>query len=99
LDDFKTVNDSLGHGRGDDLLAELALRLARGVRGGDTVDRLGGDEFVVVCEDVSSEQDVAFVAEALLEACASPVELDGRRVSLSASIGLSVDARATGGAQ
>ena len=68
LDDFKSVNDSLGHGRGDDLLAELALRFERVVRDGDTVARLGGDEFVVVCEDVAGEHDVAFVAEALLEA-------------------------------
>jgi len=90
LDDFKTVNDSLGHGSGDELLAELALRLQRAVRDGDTVGRLGGDEFVVVCEDVGSERDVAFVAEALLEACADPVELDGRRVTLSASVGVSL---------
>jgi diguanylate cyclase (GGDEF)-like protein len=99
LDDFKTVNDSLGHGSGDDLLAELALRFERVVREGDTVARLGGDEFLVVCEDVDSEQDVAFVAEALLEACASPVELAGRRVVLSASIGVSLAIAGEAGAQ
>ncbi len=99
LDDFKTVNDSLGHGSGDDLLAELALRFEQVVRDGDTVARLGGDEFVVVCEDVGSEQDVAFVAEALLEACARPVELEGRRVSLSASIGVSLAMAGEAGAQ
>jgi diguanylate cyclase (GGDEF)-like protein len=90
LDDFKTVNDSLGHGSGDDLLTELALRFARVVRDGDTVARLGGDEFVVVCEDVGSEQDVAFVAEALLEQCATAVQLGERRVSLSASVGVAL---------
>ncbi len=90
LDDFKTVNDSLGHGSGDELLAELALRFRQVAGEGETVARLGGDEFVVVCEDVGSEQDIAFVAEALLEACARPVELDGRRVSLSASVGVSL---------
>jgi diguanylate cyclase (GGDEF)-like protein len=90
LDDFKTVNDSLGHGSGDDLLAQLALRFERVVRGGDTVARLGGDEFVVVCEEVTSEQDVAFVAEALLEECATAVLLGDRRISLSASVGVSL---------
>ena len=90
LDDFKTVNDSLGHGSGDELLAELAHRFQRVVRDGDTVARLGGDEFVVVCEDVRSEQDVAFVAEALLEACAGPVQLDGQPIGLSASAGVSL---------
>ncbi len=90
LDDFKSVNDSLGHGSGDELLAELALRFERTVGDGDTVARLGGDEFVVVCEDVATEQDVAFVAEALLEACARGVELDGRRLTLSASVGVAL---------
>ena len=90
LDDFKTVNDSLGHATGDELLAELAKRFERVVRDGDTVARLGGDEFVVVCEDVASEQDVAFVAEALLEQCALPVQLGERRISLSASIGVAL---------
>jgi diguanylate cyclase (GGDEF)-like protein/PAS domain S-box-containing protein len=90
LDDFKTVNDSMGHGTGDDLLSELALRLAGVVRDGDTVARLGGDEFVVVCEEVESEQDVAFVAEALLEQCATVVELGDRRISLSASVGVAL---------
>ncbi|MEO5709455.1 MAG: EAL domain-containing protein [Nocardioidaceae bacterium] len=90
LDDFKTVNDSLGHGSGDDLLTELAVRFERVVRDGDTVARLGGDEFVVVCEEVSSEQDVAFVAEALLEQCATSVQLGDRRVSLSASVGVAL---------
>ena len=90
LDDFKTVNDSLGHGTGDDLLAELARRLARVVRDGDTVARLGGDEFVVVCEDVESEQEVAFVAEALLEECSTAVQLAGRRISMSASVGVTL---------
>ncbi len=92
LDDFKTVNDSLGHTTGDELLAELAKRFERVVRDGDTVARLGGDEFVVVCEEVTSEQDVAFVAEALLEQCALPVQLGDRRISLSASIGVALAA-------
>ena len=90
LDDFKTVNDSLGHGIGDEMLAELATRFEAVVRRGDTVARLGGDEFVVVCEDMTGEQEVAFTVEALLETCARPVEIDGRRISLSASAGVAL---------
>jgi diguanylate cyclase (GGDEF)-like protein len=90
VDDFKSVNDALGHGTGDQLLAELARRLTAGVRDGDTVARLGGDEFVVVCEDVASEDDVAFVAESLLEACGNGIEIGGRRIGVSASIGVAV---------
>ena len=90
LDDFKTVNDSLGHSTGDALLTELATRFERVSRPGDTVARLGGDEFVVVCEDVRSEEDVTFVVESLLEACAAPVQLGGHRLSLSASAGVAL---------
>ncbi|MGH3443872.1 MAG: EAL domain-containing protein, partial [Nocardioidaceae bacterium] len=92
LDDFKTVNDSLGHGAGDLLLTEVSGRLQSCVRAGDTVARLGGDEFVVVCDGIDGEQGAAFVAEALLEACAGGFELDGRAVHLSASLGVSLAA-------
>jgi diguanylate cyclase (GGDEF)-like protein len=90
LDDFKAVNDSLGHVSGDELLSELAMRFESVVREGDTVARIGGDEFVVVCEDVASEDDVAFVAEALLAACAQGVEVGGRRLTMSASVGVAL---------
>jgi diguanylate cyclase (GGDEF)-like protein len=90
LDDFKTVNDSLGHTVGDGLLAELALRFEAVVGAGDTVARLGGDEFVVICEDVSCEADVTFLAEALLGACATGVEVGDRRLGLSASVGVAL---------
>ena len=90
VDDFKSVNDAVGHARGDELLTELALRLESVVRDGDTVARLGGDEFVVVCEDVGGEDGAAFVAEALLEACTAGVEPGERRLSLSTSIGVAL---------
>jgi diguanylate cyclase (GGDEF)-like protein/PAS domain S-box-containing protein len=90
VDDFKSVNDVLGHGNGDRLLVELALRLKEAVRDCDTVARLGGDEFVVVCEDLSRAEDVAFVAEALLQACAAGVDLAGRRLSVTASVGVAL---------
>ncbi len=90
IDDFKSVNDGLGHGSGDEMLSELAGRLTGVVRDGDTVARLGGDEFVVVCEDVATDEEVAFVTEALLEACGHTVEVGGHRLSLSASIGVAL---------
>ena len=98
LDDFKTVNDSLGHGVGDRLLGELSTRFVSAVQAGDTVARLGGDEFVVVCEDVHDEDQVAFVAEALLEACADSLVIDGRRLSVSASIGVALAVAGQGNA-
>jgi diguanylate cyclase (GGDEF)-like protein/PAS domain S-box-containing protein len=90
LDDFKTVNDSLGHSSGDELLSALAKRFETVTRDGDTVARLGGDEFVVVCEDLVNEGDVAFVVEKLLDACSTPVEVHGRRLTLSASAGVAL---------
>jgi diguanylate cyclase (GGDEF)-like protein/PAS domain S-box-containing protein len=90
LDDFKAVNDSLGHGVGDRLLKELATRFSATLEVSDTVARLGGDEFVVVCENLAGEDDVAFVAERLLATCADTLVLDGRRLNLSVSIGVAI---------
>jgi diguanylate cyclase (GGDEF)-like protein/PAS domain S-box-containing protein len=90
VDDFKSVNDALGHTCGDELLSDLASRLRDVVREGDTVARLGGDEFVVVCEDVGSEDEAALLAEALLGACSRPIEVSGRRFSLSGSVGVAL---------
>ncbi len=90
LDDFKTINDSLGHGAGDELLAEVAFRLRQAVRSGDTVGRLGGDEFVVICEDVRQDDEVAYVAERILQACAPAVRVTGRAVSATVSIGVAL---------
>ena len=93
LDNFKLVNDSLGHDQGDLLLLEMGQRLVAAVRGGDTVARLGGDEFVVVLEDLSPEANQAArqaeaVGEAMLQALAAPVALAGQAVQSSCSIGV-----------
>ncbi|MGY1708692.1 putative bifunctional diguanylate cyclase/phosphodiesterase [Geodermatophilus sp. SYSU D00758] len=89
LDDFKVVNDSLGHGAGDELLVEIAERLRRTVRPGDLVVRFGGDEFVVVCADVPEDEAVA-LAERIVAALAVPVRLGGVDVRPTVSVGVTV---------
>jgi diguanylate cyclase (GGDEF)-like protein len=90
LDGFKAVNDSYGHGSGDRLLVELATRVRGSVRAGDTVARLGGDEFVVLLDTVTGAEDAARVAAKVLDAVRVPFRLDGRDVSIAASVGVSV---------
>jgi diguanylate cyclase (GGDEF)-like protein/PAS domain S-box-containing protein len=87
LDDFKTVNDSLGHQAGDVLLAEVAGRLVAAVRATDTVARLGGDEFAILLEDVG-EIEIRHVSDRVTQAIRAPIDLDGRRIFVSASIGI-----------
>jgi diguanylate cyclase (GGDEF)-like protein len=90
LDDFKDVNDSLGHAVGDELLIAIGARLRAGLRDVDTVARLGGDEFLVLLPDVDSEVGVEKVAERLLHAVSEPQELSGRRVVAHCSIGIAL---------
>ena len=90
LDDFKQVNDSLGHRAGDAVLREAAQRLALCVRKADTLARHGGDEFVVVISDVQAEADCKLVAEKVLRSLASAFHLEGRALALGASIGISL---------
>jgi diguanylate cyclase (GGDEF)-like protein/PAS domain S-box-containing protein len=89
LDNFKVVNDSLGHGAGDELLVEVASRLRATVRPGDLVARFGGDEFVVVCEQVDEEAVVA-LAGRVSEALARPMRLGGVDIRPYASVGVTV---------
>ena len=88
LDRFKTINDSLGHLMGDQLLKELSRRLAALVRNGDTVARLGGDEFAILLEDFDKPEDASVVADRILHELQVPFDLNGREVFASASIGL-----------
>jgi diguanylate cyclase (GGDEF)-like protein len=92
LDRFKTVNDSLGHDAGDELLIELAGRLRRIVRPSDTVARFGGDEFLILCEELHSEREALFVAERVRAALAEPVRVRGRAISIRASVGIACGA-------
>jgi diguanylate cyclase (GGDEF)-like protein len=87
LDDFKTVNDSLGHAAGDELLVTVARRLKESVRTSDTVARLGGDEFAVLLDDV---EDVAVPAHRILQALGTPISLEGKSVTVYGSVGIAL---------
>lgn len=86
LDDFKTVNDSLGHTAGDALLVEVAARLGKCLRPSDTAARLGGDEFSILVEDSLDEPEV--IAARILERIGEPFLLDGTEVNVRATIGI-----------
>jgi diguanylate cyclase (GGDEF)-like protein/PAS domain S-box-containing protein len=88
LDDFKTVNDSLGHGVGDKLLAAVAERLRGALRPADTVARMGGDEFAILIDEPVSGGAPAGVAERILDALREPLGTGRRAVSVRASIGI-----------
>ncbi|WGF88676.1 bifunctional diguanylate cyclase/phosphodiesterase [Marinivivus vitaminiproducens] len=90
LDQFKDVNDTLGHPAGDLLLIEVARRLARTVRANDTVARLGGDEFAILLEDVREPEDAASSAQRALEQLTEPFRIDGQEVFIGVSIGVTI---------
>ncbi len=92
LDDFKTVNDSLGHGVGDELLVVVAERLRAAIRPEDTCARLGGDEFAVMIENISSPEGAVTVANRILAAMSEPLVVEGSDVTAQASIGIALDA-------
>jgi len=87
LDEFKEINDGLGHDVGDDMLIAVARRLSALVRPSDTVARLGGDEFVVVCHIESGEEEMLLINERISSALARPYRIDGRTLSVLASVG------------
>ena len=92
LDNFKLVNDSLGHAAGDKVLVEVGRRLKRLLRVGDTLARLGGDEFAILCEGVG-EQQMKRIADRAVAALEPPIEVAGRPVQQPASIGVAIHPR------
>ena len=90
LDNFKTVNDTLGHHIGDELLIHATRTLMPVLRNNDTLARLGGDEFAVIAEDVSGAMDAEQIGYRLLAALTVPCLIEGREISVSASIGIAM---------
>jgi len=88
LDDFKLINDTLGHSIGDLMLKETSVRLSACVRENDTVSRLGGDEFTIFLKGIGAEADAAIVAEKIIESLSLPFLLDENQATISASIGI-----------
>jgi diguanylate cyclase (GGDEF)-like protein/PAS domain S-box-containing protein len=90
LDRFKYINDSLGHGKGDMLLREVAMRLSGVVRRGDTVARLSGDEFALVLADMGHVDDAIHVAQKILDVFHQPFRVAGHDLSVTASLGITL---------
>lgn len=85
---FRAINDTLGHGCGDAILYEIALRLKNLVRSGDTVARLGGDEFALVLANLDKDADVIALARRVIETIATPLDIAGQRLSVASNVGI-----------
>jgi diguanylate cyclase (GGDEF)-like protein/PAS domain S-box-containing protein len=94
LNEFKQINDQYGHSVGDEVLAVLGDRLKQVIRAGDSVARLGGDEFVVLLTSVVEPAEAAIVAERLLDQITEPIDVSGRQLSLTASVGIAIGSSA-----
>jgi diguanylate cyclase (GGDEF)-like protein len=90
LDRFKTINDSLGHETGDQLLKAVAERLQGCLRPGDTASRLGGDEFTLLLADVAHVDDVARIAQKIIDSFVEPFDIAGQELFVTPSIGITL---------
>ena len=88
IDHFKSINDTLGHAAGDEVLKAFAARLQQSVRTTDTVARLGGDEFVIILEGVNDARELQIVARKIVDNVTRPLEVEGRALTLTTSIGI-----------
>jgi diguanylate cyclase (GGDEF)-like protein len=89
LDDFKPINDTWGHDGGDKVLKEIASRLKKSVRSTDSVARIGGDEFLILLNPVKNKSEARMVSEKIIDTVAAPIELKGKKISVSMSLGIS----------
>jgi diguanylate cyclase (GGDEF)-like protein/PAS domain S-box-containing protein len=90
LDRFKTINDTMGHGAGDEVLREVALRLHDCVRGADFIARPGGDEFVIVLSGIAGVADIEFLSQRVIETLSAPISVRERTVYVGVSVGAAV---------
>jgi len=90
MDNFKKINDTLGHSAGDELLIQMAQRMRTTLRGDDLVARLGGDEFMVLFEDLHTTSNLVSALEKLLQAFSTPFEIEGTMLRVSSSIGVTI---------
>ena len=90
VDGLKAVNDTHGHAVGDRILSSVASRLRQALRQSDSVGRVGGDEFVIVLSEIAHDADAALVGQKLLQAIATPHRVNGRAITISASLGLAL---------
>ncbi|WP_395408222.1 diguanylate cyclase domain-containing protein [Pseudoduganella sp. UC29_106] len=90
IDDFKTINDTQGHGAGDEVLKEFALRLANSIRATDMVARLAGDEFVIIFENIRQPEEVTVLAEKIVSAIAPDFRFNGKTLHVTTSFGVAL---------
>ena len=90
IDNFKPINDSLGHAIGDKLLANAAIRMQQCMRESDTIARIGGDEFIVLLPNIEAEHDAVVVAEKIRQSIDYPFEMAEHTLSISVSIGIAI---------
>ena len=99
LDDFKAVNDNIGHAGGDRLLVAVAERLLTGLRPSDTAARVGGDEFAILLEDLRVGDEASQVARRLIDELAAPFQIDGAGIAIGISVGIALGARGESSAE
>ncbi len=90
LDNFKLINDTMGHQAGDIVLQTMAFRFQKILRQVDTVSRIGGDEFVVVFNSLKQQQDIIEVVDKLIHSVKEPMNIDGQKINITTSIGISI---------